>query len=211
MKVSKNKIAMALLVAAVAVTVPAAVNAASTADSELTQEITNGALSTDVRNVSGQIVASPSFAMDTATVSTSQQSVDGVFGTNTQRISVDNPGAADSGWTLALNATTPGTGVWSDGSNDYAYNDASPANGQLTVDPSAGTVTALQGTSTGVSLAASPATFTGSGAITIATATAGSADIWNGYFTGIDLAQTIPASQPSGNYSLDVTQTVAAQ
>lgn len=210
MKVSRNLLVVAMLVAGVAIIAPAAVQAATTANSELTQLIDDGTLSTDVRDASGNIVASPSFAMDAATVSTLQQSVGGTFGTNAQRISVDNPGGAIDGWTLALNATVPGTSSWVDGANTYAYNDTA-ANGQLTVDASTGTLTSLQGTNTGITLAAAPATFTGTTPITIVTASGASDDIWNGYVTGLDLTQTIPAAQPAGSYALDVTQTVTAQ
>lgn len=208
MKVSTSALASAILVAGVAIGLPVAVYAATDAGSELTQEITSGTLSTSIRDASDAAVASPSFAMDPVTVSTSQQSTNGVFGTSTQRIAVDNPSAADNGWTLALNATTPGSD-WTDGSNTYNYND-SAANGRLTVDPSTGTLTPLQGTATGIALGSS-SNFTGTTPITIVTASAGSDNIWNGYVTGIDLTQTIPASQPSGNYSIDMTQTVAAQ
>ncbi len=187
---------------------PLIANAAPTATSELTQEITSGALSTDIRDASGNIVASPSFAMNAATVSTSQQSVTGTFGSNSQRITVDNPGGADGGWTLALNATTPGTETWTDGSDDYAYNGAESA-GRLTVNPAVGSLTAVTGGSTGVTLGTS-AFFSGSGAITLLTADGSSANIWNGYVTGIGLTQTIPASQPAGSYTLDMTQTVTA-
>lgn len=187
---------------------PFIANAADNASSELTQSITAGALSTDIRDGSGSILNNPAFAMNAATVSNSQQSVSGTFGSGTQRISVDNPGGADNGWTLAWNATVPGTGVWTSGGDSYPYNGAASA-GQLTVDPSTGTLTALTGGSTGVSLGASTS-FTGTTPITLMTADASSADIWNGYITGVSLTQTIPASQPAGSYTLDMTQTVTA-
>src|SRR5690606_9554019 len=134
-------------------------NAATTATSELTQSITAGALSTDIRDESGDVVSDPAFAMDPAIVSTTMQTVDGVFGTGTQRISVDNPGGADGGWTLALNATTPGSGEWTSGSDSYPYNSSESA-GRLTVDPSTGTISVVIGDSTGVSLGSS-ASFSG--------------------------------------------------
>ena len=95
---------------------PAIAYAALTADSELTQEIESGDLSTSIRNSSDAVVANPSFAMDAADVSTSEQSTTGVFGTPSQRIAVDNPGGANGGWTLTLNASDPGNSTWSDGS-----------------------------------------------------------------------------------------------
>ncbi|MBM3210028.1 hypothetical protein FJZ39_01640 [Candidatus Saccharibacteria bacterium] len=185
-----------------------AVHAASSASSRLSQQINAGVLGTDIRNSSNAVVASPSFSMGAASVSTSGQTVTGTFGTASQRISVDNPGGANGGWTLTLNATTPGTGAWTSGSNTYAYN-GTTATGQLTVNPSVGAITAVTGGSTGVTRGASQA-FTGTAPVTLMTADATSADIWNGYITGVGLSQTVPAAQPAGTYTIDLTQTVAA-
>ncbi|HMR72785.1 MAG TPA: hypothetical protein PKD68_02125 [Candidatus Saccharibacteria bacterium] len=183
--------------------------AALTANSTLTQSITAGVLSTDVRNASGAVVGSPSFALAARTVSTSQQSTTGTFGDNAQRITVDNPGGANGGWTLTLNAATPGTGVWSNGTDTYAYN-STAANGQLTVNPVAGTITALSGTTSNISKGTS-ATFTGTTAVTLLDAAAASDDILNVYVTGIGLTQTIPANIPAGNYTISMVQTVATK
>lgn len=200
--------AAGVLVAALVVG-PVTAYAQSTANSQLTQEINAGVLSTSIRNETGTVVASPSFAMTAISASTSEQTATGTFGSNTQRITVDNPGAANGGWSLSLNATTPGTSTWTSGANSYPYNGASSAAGQLTVNPAAGTLTAVTGGSTGVTLGSS-ATFSGTSSVSLATASAASADIWNGYITGIGLNQTIPAGQAVGNYTLDVTQTVVA-
>lgn len=183
-----------------------AAHAALTADSTLSQTITAGTISTDVRDGSNVLVGSPSFSMNSATLSTSQQTVTGTFGTASQRISVDNPGGANNGWTLALNATTPGTGTWTSGGNNYAYN-GNATTGQLTVDPTAGTLTARSGTTTSITKGTS-ASFTGSSPITLLSAASGSDDIWNGYITGIGLSQAVPANQPAGTYTISMTQTL---
>lgn len=195
-----------IVVAAVALA-PSAY-AALTANSQLTQEITGGALSTDIRDASGAIVTNPAFALSSVTASSSQQTSTGVFGDNARRITVDNPGGANGGWVLSLNATTPGTGTWTSGANTYAYN-GTAATGQLTVNPAAGALTATIGGTTGVTLGSS-ASFSGTGSITLLTGAAASADMWNGYITGVGLSQTIPAGQSVGNYTLDMTQTVVA-
>lgn len=183
--------------------------AALTATSTLSQTISNGSLSTDVRDGSNAIVGSPSFSMASRNISTSQQSTTGTFGSGTQRISVDNPGGANNGFSLALNATVPGTGVWDDGaSHTYAYN-GSAATGQLSVDPSVSTWTALTGTIASITKGGS-ATFSGSTPITLATTSNALEDIWNGYVTGIGLTQTIPANTPAGTYTISMTQTVTA-
>lgn len=204
-----------ITLAAAAITTVAAVApvayAATTAESTLTQSITQGTISTSIRDESGGIVASPSFAMGATTVSTTAQTTTGTFGTNTQRITVDNPNGSSNGgaWSLTLNATNPTTGRWTSGSNNYLYN-GTAATGQLTVNPTAGTLTAVAGGASNVSLG-TQASFSGVGAITLATATTDAAPIWNGYITGIGLSQSIPANTPVGNYSLNMTQTVTAQ
>lgn len=184
----------------------AVVGAATNYDSKLTQSITGSVLSTDIRDNSNQVVALPSFAMSAVSASTSQQTATGTFGSASQRISVDDARGNGSSWTLALNAKTPGTGTWTSGGNTYKYNDTA-ANGQLTVNPTAGTITAVTGGATGVTKGTS-ATFSGTGAITLMSADATASKIWNGYITGIGLSQTIPAGQAVGNYTIDMTQTV---
>lgn len=183
--------------------------AATTANSQLTQQINAGVLSTDIRDASNNVVASPSFSMSSLTVSTLQQTVTGTLGTSSQRLSVNNPGGANNGWTLALNATTPGTGAWTSGGNSYAYN-GTAATGQLTVNPAVGTITPVSGGATGVT-AGTSASFTSSTPITLMSASSSASQVWNGYITGIGLSQTVPAAQPSGTYSFSMTQTVTAQ
>lgn len=183
--------------------------AALTANSTLTQTITAGTISTDVRNASNAVVSSPSFALVARTVSTSQQSTTGTFGESAQRISVDNPGGANNGWTLALNSVTPATDRWTSGGNTYLYN-GTAATGQLTVNANAGTITPLAGTTTGVTKGASTA-FSGATPVTILDAAASSDDILNLYITGVTLSQTIPANTPAGSYSLTMVQTLTTK
>lgn len=184
------------------------VYAAPTANSQLRQVINAGTLSTDIRNTSDGVVSNPTFAMGAVNVSTSAQTSTGTFGEAARRITVDNPGGANNGWTLTLNATTPGTGKWTDGSNSYAYN-GTATTGQLTVNPAAGALTSMTGTNTGITLGAQ-ATFSGATPITLLNAAASSDDIWRGYVTGVSLSQVIPAAQAPGSYTLPMTQTVAA-
>ena len=188
--------------------VPAAAYAATTATSQLSQSITAGVISTDIRDASNVVVASPSFALSAVAASTSQQTSTGTFGTASQRISVDNPGGANGGWTLALNGTVPASTKWTSGGNNYLYN-GTATTGQLTVNPAAGTITAVTGGATGVTKGASAA-FSGTTPITLMTAANTAATIWNGYITGIGVSQTIPAAQPIGSYTLNLTQTVTA-
>lgn len=185
--------------------------AALSADSSLTQSVTAGTLSTSVRDAAGSVVASPSFGMSNTTASsTSAQTSTGTFGSATQRITVDNPGASNGGWTLALSAT----GAWSNvgATESYPFDAATSADGQLTVDPSTATLTAVTGGATGVSQGSSATFVNGvTDSIQLLNAGATSADVWNGYLTGVGLSQTVPAGTPVDSYSLTVTQTVATQ
>ncbi len=197
-----------LAIGAVFVGAPAAF-AALTASSNLTQTVNPGALSTSILDSGGSPVVSPSFGMSATTASTTTQTSTGIFGDNAQRITVENPGASNTGWTLALSAT----GSWSDGgTNSYPYDGASAAAGQLSVNPSVGTLNSTFGTSVGISTGSSSTFVSGSvSSIQLLNAGAGSDDAWRGYLTGVGLSQTVPAATPAANYSLTVTQTVTAQ
>ena len=184
------------------------VMAATTAQSTLSQQINAGVISTDIRNASGAVVPDPVFGMSPMTASTSSQVSTGLLGTSDRRIAVDNPGGANGGWTLALNATVPGTGTWTSGAGSYTYN-GTAATGLLTVDPMVGTLSTVVGGTTGVSLGSS-ASFTGATPVTLIAASAAASDIWSGYVTGIGLSQSIPAGQVIGTYTLSMTQTVTA-
>lgn len=196
-------------VAVVATAIPYMAYAALTANSTLSQQINPGTLSTDFRTSSGTLVSGPTFAMNAVNVSNAQQTATGVYGETEKRIAVDNPDASDTGWTLTLNASTPATDKWVSGANSYDFNDASAANGQLTVNPSVGTLTGVIGTTTGITRGTST-TFNSTSPITILSASAGADDITNTTLYGVTLSQTIPASTPAGSYSITMVQTVAA-
>lgn len=206
--INKKNIAIGAFIALATVALSApAVYAQTTAGSTLTQAINSGAVSTDFRDAANAVVASPSFPLNAATVSTQQQSITGIFGSSTQRISVDNPGNA-GGWSLAIAATAGDTALWTSGGNTYDFNGTAAA-GRLTLDPSVGTITVTgPSTMTGVTKGTSTAFTTG--AITLMSASASSDDVWNGYLTGVGITQTIPAFQPTGAYTLSLTQTVTA-
>lgn len=206
MKITK-KLLVSGLVAFAVVATPAGVLALDTANSRLSQEIISGALTTSIRDSSGEEVDFPTFHMDPVTASTSVTTSTGTFGDNERRVTVDNPGATSGSWTLTWNATSPGSSTWSSGAAEYAYNGVTEGEGQLTVDPTVGTLTSVTGGSAGITTGG-VATFTGTTPITLLAAGAGASNFWNGYITGIELSQTIPASQPLGTYTLDMTQTV---
>ncbi len=228
MKISKiiQKTAVAVLLAlsigAVAFASPA---------TDLTQTINAGTLSADILDASRVAVSSPTFGMSSKAFSFNCQSgggaSTGTLGSNTQRLYVNNPDGADNGWTLTIAATSGATTRWANGgaSQFFDFNDtggsgctdgagdADAQGGQLTIDPSAGTVTTDCGScgSTGITKGSSAAFNQGTlDSITLVNAAAGSDDIWRGYLTGATLSQTIPAEQAADSYTLNMTITATA-
>jgi len=200
----------------------------ATNNSTFSQTINAGVLSTDVLDATGATVASPSVAMSAKSLSFVCQSggaaSTGVFGANAQRITVLNPGGANNGWTLTLGATAGASATWVSGGNSFDYNDATASGctdggdvdlrpGQLTVDPSAGTLTADcdSCTTANVTKGSSTAYVQGTAdSVTLLNASATSDDIWKGYLTGATLSQTIPAETPAGAYTMNMTLTATA-
>ncbi len=199
-------------------------------NSTLTQTITAGVLSTDILDATRTPVASPSAAMSSKAFSfdcqTGASASTGTLGTNTQRLYVTNPGAANNGFTLAIAATAGPTARWANGgaTNFFDFNDPTTggctdgadvdvSSGQLTIDPSVGTLTTdcasctLTGVTKGASTGFNQST---TDAITLINAGATSDDVWRGYLTGAGLSQTIPAETPVDSYSVNLTLTATA-
>lgn len=202
--------------------------AANTPD--LTQQINAGTLATDILDSSRVAVASPSAALSTQSFSFNCQSggsaSTGTLGTNTQRVYVINPDAADNGWTLTIGATGGNTARWQNGgvTQFFDFNDPGGSGctdgadgdaqgGQLTINPSVGTITTdcLVCVGTNVTLGSSGSFSQGvTDSVTLINAAAGSNDVWRGYLTNAALSQTIPAEQAVDSYTLNMTVTVTA-
>lgn len=205
--------------------------AANTTD--LSQTINAGTLATDIRDASRVTVAAPDVAFGATTFSfdclSGVSRGAGIFGTNTERVYVDNPGAANDGWTLALAATGGATDQWENAGVTQTYDFNDPAGGtpgctdggdtdgipgQLSVDPAtSGAITTDCGScaTTAITLGSASAFSEGvTDSITILSAAAGSDDIGRWYLTGVDLDQTIPAEQPNDSYTVNMTLTVTA-
>jgi|SRR5690606_35904216 len=155
MKVNKKLKIVALAIGGIVVlAVAPATYAQQTADSKLTQAINAGTLDTYFTNSSGGTIAAPSFSLSAVTASTtSNQTATGNFGSNSQRITVDNPGASNDGFTLALAAEDASIGWYADSApavSVYKHNGASADDGQLSIT-SAGTTGNYTGGSTGIS------------------------------------------------------------
>jgi hypothetical protein len=198
-------------------------------NSTFNQTINAGTLTADILDAGGSPVASPAVAMSAKTASFTCQSggsaSTGTFGSNAERVSVSNPGIAASGWTLTIAATSGETAVWTSGGNTFDYNDAGGSGctdgadadtkgGQLTIDPSVGTLATdcASCTTANISKGSSAAFLQGTTpSVTILNAAAGSDDLWRGYLTGATLSQPIPAETPAGTYTMNMTLTVTAQ
>ncbi len=125
----------------------------ASATSNFAQTINAGTLTVDIVNSSYVTVGSPAVTMTAAPFSFSCQTATGTFGAAEQLIYVKNPDASDSGWTVTLAASAP-TAVWDGAVTDYDFNDPGTAGcvddgattdadafgGQMTVDPSGGTL-----------------------------------------------------------------------
>jgi hypothetical protein len=196
-------------------------------NSNFTQVINAGTLSVDIVDAGYSTVASPSVAMTATNFSFSCQSSTGTFGSGTEQIYVQNPDAADGGWSLTLAASST-TDVWDSAGTDFDFNDpsGSPAGcgdggdsdsvaGQMTVDASGGTLGTGQCsscTTTNVSLGSSDGFEEGStDSITILSGAAGSDDIGDWTLTGVSISQQIPAEQPAASdYNIDMVLTIAS-
>lgn len=194
------------------------------ATSQISQVINPGTLSTDIVDGSFVPVGSPSFSMSSSNTSFSCQTTTGTLGTASQRLYVSNPGGANNGWSLTIAATAPTT-TWADGGNSFDFNDSTGSGctdgadtdtkgGQLTIDPSAGTLATglcVGCAVTNISKGASSAFVEGTGnTLTILNAAAGSDDIVDVYLTGVGLSQKVPVGTPAGTYSINLTLTATA-
>jgi len=197
--------------------------------SNFQQTINAGSLSVDIVDSSYVTVASPAVAMGAITFSFACQDATGTFGTNTERIYVKNPDAADSGWTVSLAASAP-TAVWDSAGTDFDFNDPGTGGcvddgvttdvdglgGQMTVDPSVGTLDVGQCTScvvTNVSKGSSNAYVEGTtNSITILDAAADSNDIGDWRLTGVAITQKVPAEQPAAaDYNINMVLSIVAK
>lgn len=224
-----KKILQRIVVAVIAVGAVGAVGFTTTYASNnasVTQTISAGTLTTDIRDASRVSVASPVFPITAASFSFNCQTSTGTIGSNTQRIYVDNPSSANNGWTLTIAATSGATATWantgstqtldfndptSSGCSDGA--DADSKAGQMTLNAAAGTLTTDCSTCSTTSITKGTSTAFSQGStdsITLLNAAAASDDVGRWYLTGVGVSQTIPAEQPADSYSIGLTATVTA-
>lgn len=209
MKSMKKAFGVALFALAIAI-VPSTATFAQ-ANTDVTQQINAGTLSSAILDAGRVTVPSPSFAMTATNFSFACQTVTGTLGSASQRLYLINPSATSA----AVNLTLAGTGTWTNGGNTYAYNDGAGSgctNGQLTVNANAGTLTAdcVSSGCTGASVTKGSSTaMTGATPVTLLSAPINT-PVYRGYLTGVSLSQAIPAEKAAGTYTLQMTITATA-
>ena len=197
--------------------------AAST--SNFQQTINAGTLSVDITDSSYTPIGSPSVVMTAGTFSFICQTVTGTFGTTSEQVYIQNPDAADDGFTVSLAASDP-TDLWDSGGTDFDFNDptgsgctdggdADSFGGQMSIDASGATLSeaACSACDTTGSTLGTPAAFNQGtlDSITLLTAAAGSDDVGDWYIRNIAISQKIPAEQPAASdYNIDMTLSILA-
>jgi hypothetical protein len=192
-------------------------------------DITAGTLAIDIVNGSYTSVSNPRVYFATSTFSFSCNTSTGTFGaTSTESIYVQNPDAADNGWTVSLAANNT-TDVWTTAGtpmdfneagsggcvDDGATTDADSYAGKLTINPSAAVLQtgACASCGTGNISLGSQAEFVegATDSVTLLTAASGSDDIGDWLLNGVIASQTIPGEQPAASdYAIDMVLSIVA-
>jgi len=173
----------------------------------LNQVIAESTKSINIVDGSGITVDTPSIAFDQFTFSFDPGDSSGVLGTASEKIRVSNPTITET-WSVAIAATGGNTTTWTDGGTEnYPYNNAIVDDGSLTVNPSTGTIDPASGCTTTSITTGTSDTFVQNtlDSIDIISASAGADTLCYWDLTGVSLTQRIPASQPTGSYSIGMT------
>ncbi len=212
-------IAFSAIVMVVLVLVPGSVAFASLTPT-FNQTINAGSLTASI-NQSGDTtpVSNPTVSFPAQNYSFSCSTSTAALGDSNDLINVTNLASGINTWNIALAATGGTSATWTGtvhSTDTYAYNNTAGSGctyGDLTVNPSVGTITmdcnsSCSANNSTVSLGASaPFNGTTTPSVTLMSDTAGTA--WEGYVTGINLSQTIPALTPSDSYTLPMTITLS--
>jgi hypothetical protein len=177
-------------------------------------------VTTDFVDGSGTSVSSPAASLSNTAVGFTCQTSTGSLGTATQKVRVTSS-LDKATWNLTMAATSGPTATWYAppvgpiASHTYKFNDPAGSgctNGQLTVNASAGTLTAQTNCSTTGITKGSGAAFIGGTTDSVTILSSASPSDVDCYWelTGIGLSQKVPASQPGGNYTINMTMTATA-
>lgn len=176
-------------------------------DIDFSIDVADGTINVDIVDESGISVDTPSAQLGAITYSFKDQSTNGVLGTATEKIRLNNPTEVST-WSVTIAATDGISAEWSDGNgNTLDFNN--PNGGQLSLNPSVGNVTEADGSSIdGISLG-SEASFSEGvvDSITLYSANSSAQSYARYDLIDVDLEQTIPARTPATDYTLNLTIT----
>lgn len=189
---------------------------------------TAGIVSVGFVSPSGSAVTRPKFAFSPVSSIPSCQQSTGMFGgSDSGYLRVSTVGNSGSGWGVAIAPTDGAVSLWSNGSDGkyYDHNDGSGSPpgcasgsdgdifaGQLQMSLGGASIVPSPGcSSNGVTLGHANSSFTAStGALSIMSATSSTQSSCYFELSGASFTQTIPANQPPGNYSINMTVTVTS-
>lgn len=176
--------------------------------------VANPMLMSDIVDANGNAVNAPGVNFTSLTQYFACQTATGSLGTSSQRIRLRNS-TGNPSWTLALAATDGPTAKWQAGTSTYAYNNPSGGGctgGQLAIDPASATVTPQTGCSATNLTKGQAAAFNAGTVNSVTLATGSGTPYLDCYYdlTDVNLSQKVPANQPGGNYTLNLTLTVTA-
>ena len=191
------------------------------------QAINPASLSVDIVDGSGISVATPSVDFGALNFSFGTQDAHGQLATSSEKIRAYNPTSSTDTWTVNL-AGSAADALWTSGIDYYDFNDAGgyvddgtialggtdddSYGGQMTVNPSTGSIAGVSGCSTDhTSLGISDSFVEGTNnSIDIFSAGAGAATTCSWDFVGAinNITQAVPAGQAVGNYSITMTLSI---
>lgn len=192
--------------------------------------INPGVLITDIRDKFGLSIPNPNVDLGKVINSRScrygNDALSAAFGTEIQRIYVDNPKAALDGWSLTMAPVIkPQSTGWHGQKgefldyDDYGHDglgcsdsDGDGAGGLLSVDSSKAQLRTDCQTCTpsNMFIGSGSQTFSDSSSLTLIKANSQSDYVGSWYVTGIKINQTVPALQPGDEYSIQFSLTVTA-
>ena len=176
-----------------------------------------GVLSVRIVDADFVDISSPAMSFSSRPFAFEAQLATGTLGSSSLRIRVET--AAQTNWSLSLSATSGSTALWTKGLDRYDMNDVSididgadadSVGGRLTASPALGSILPVSTcTNTGVSLGANASFQEGVvDAVTLMSAVGATAQCaWD--LMSVPLEQRIPARQPAGAYTIQLTLTVA--
>lgn len=183
-------------------------------NSQMNQKINAGPRTIDIVDTtnSDAPVANPAVQFTDQTFSFTDQTSPGILGTAAEMLRVSNA-SGNEAWAVTIAASAP-TDLWDDTVSTYDFNDPAVGGGQLTIDPTSGTLATVTGScgTAGITQPAAAAFDEGvNDSITLLQAASDAKHCeWD--FSGINFSQNIPGGTPesgASDYALDLVLTIS--